>query len=68
MEPLRGLLNLPEELEIVALVRSGYPQEIPSPRPRKPVSEAIHQEKFDRTRLRDIQMFVQTYGRGWGRL
>jgi len=68
MEPLRGLLNLPEELEIVALVRAGYPQEIPPPRPRRPVSEAIHQEKFDRTRLRDVQMFIRTYGRGWGRL
>lgn len=68
MAPLHDLLNLPEELEIVALVRVGYPQEIPPPRPRMSAGEAIHQEKFDRTRLRDVQMFIQTYGRGWGRL
>lgn len=68
MAPLHDLLNLPEEVEIVALVRVGYPQEIPPPRPRRAAREAIHWESFDRVRLRDVQMFIQTYGRGWGKL
>jgi len=68
MAPLHDLLNLPEELEIVALVRVGYPQEIPPPRPRRSAGEAMHWEKFDGTRLRNVETFIQTYGRGWGRL
>lgn len=64
MEPI----NLPEQLEIVALVRVGYPQEIPPPRPRRSAGEAMHRERFDRTRLRNVETFIQTYGRGWGRL
>jgi nitroreductase len=68
MAPLRQLLDLPEGLEIVALVRGGYPQEAPSPRPRRSVEEAVHYERFSRARLRDVKQFIESYGKGWGRL
>ena len=68
MEPLRKLLDLPDELEIVALVRVGYPQEVPTPKPRRPVEEAMHLDRYDRARLRDVRGFIQSYGKGWGRL
>jgi len=68
MAPLRQLLDLPEELEIVALVRGGYPQEAPSPKPRRPVEEAAHYERFSRARLRDVKQFIESYGKGGGSL
>jgi nitroreductase len=68
MEPLRKLLDLPDELEIVALVRAGYPQDAPAPKPRRPVEEAMHLDRYDRARLRDVKSFIESYGKGWGRL
>lgn len=68
MEPLRKLLDLPHELEIVALVRVGYPQETPAGKPRRPVEKAVHYEQFDRARLRNVKSFIDSYGKGWGRL
>ncbi len=68
MEPLRKLLDLPDELEIVALVRAGYPQDAPAAKPRRPVEEAMHLDRYDRARLRDVKSFIESYGKGWGRL
>lgn len=68
MPSLQKLLDLPEGVEIIALVRVGYPLEIPSPRQRRPIEETVHYEKFSRQRLRDVQQFIQSYGKGWGRL
>jgi nitroreductase len=68
MEPLRKLLDIPEALEIVALVRAGYPQEVPAPKPRRPVEETIHFDRYDRARLRDVKQAIESYGKGWGRL
>lgn len=68
MEPLRNLLDLPDGLEIVALVRAGYPQETPAPKPRRPVEEVMHLDRYDRAKLRDVKRFIEVYGRGWGRL
>jgi len=68
MAALRDLLDLPVELEIVALVRLGYPQETPAPKARRPVEETVHYEKFNRARLRDVKQFIESHGKGWGRL
>jgi nitroreductase len=68
MSRLHELVNLPGTLEIVALIRLGYPQEVPPPKARRPFEEAIHFEKYDRTRQRDVKRFIETYGKGWGRL
>ena len=68
MAPLQNLLGLPDGLEIVALIRLGYPQETPSPRSRRAVDEIAHYEKCDRAKLRDAKQFIERSGKGWGRL
>lgn len=68
MSPLRKVLDLPEALEIVALVRVGYPEDTLSARPRRPIEEAMHLDRYDRARLRDVKSFIESYGKGWGRL
>lgn len=69
MAPTGALLDLPEELQIVALVRLGYPQDIPTRRPRRPVEEPMQHEKPDRAKPRNVRLFIETsYGKGWGRL
>ena len=68
MLPLAKLLDLPEGLEIIALVRVGYPQEIPLSKPRRSVEETVHQEKFQRDKLRDVRQFIEARGKSWGKL
>jgi len=68
MEPLRKLLDIPDAVEIVALVRAGYPQEVPAPKPRRAVEDAMHFDRYDRARLRDVKQAIESYGKGWGRL
>jgi len=68
MALLQKLLDLPEGLEIVALIRLGYPQETPSPRSRRAIEEIVHYEKCDRAKLRDARQFIESSGKGWGRL
>ncbi len=40
-DELRQALDIPPELEPVAMTPLGYPDEEPSPRPRKPLSEIV---------------------------
>lgn len=68
MAPLQKLLDLPDGLEIVAMIRLGYPQETPSPRPRRTVEGVAHYEKCERAKLRDAKPFIESSGKGWGRL
>ena len=68
MAPLQELLGLPEGLEIVALIRLGYPQETPASKSRRSVEEVAHYEKFNKTKLRDARQFIESRGKGWGRL
>lgn len=68
MAPLQRLLALPEGLEIVALIRVGYPQDKPPVKSRRPVEETVHYEKFNRAKLRDAKQFIESRGKGWGRL
>lgn len=68
MARLGELLDLPEGLEIIAMVRLGYPQEAGRPKSRRSFEEATHIDKFDRARLRDVKKSIESYGKGWGRL
>ncbi|MEW6685544.1 MAG: nitroreductase family protein [Candidatus Edwardsbacteria bacterium] len=43
---VKQLLNVPEDVRVVALTPLGYPAVIPEPRPRKPLSEIVSYEKF----------------------
>jgi len=41
---VRKVLNIPEDVEPQALIEVGYPDEKPSPPPRKPIEEVLHWE------------------------
>jgi len=45
-EEARGLLGVPEELEVIVQTPLGYPDEEPSPRGRKPLAEIVSWERF----------------------
>ena len=44
--PLRKLLNLPLDVEPIALTPLGYPADQPAPKRRKPVSELVRYERW----------------------
>ncbi len=43
---VRGVLNIPEDIEPQALLAVGYPAEKPRPPPRKPLREIVYLEKW----------------------
>ena len=43
---VREILNIPDSVRVVELLTLGYPDENPSPRPRKDLSEIIYYEKW----------------------
>jgi nitroreductase len=43
---IKRILNIPEHIDVVAVTPLGYPDETPSSKTRKNVSEIIHNEKF----------------------
>jgi nitroreductase len=43
---IRELLGIPENVEILAMSPIGYPDESPKARPRMPVEEVIHFNKW----------------------
>jgi nitroreductase len=45
-ETIKKVLGIPEHVKVVAATPLGYPDEIPSKKLRKPLSEIIHYEKF----------------------
>jgi len=42
----RKLLNTPLNVRPVAIIPVGYPAEKPKPRPRRPLTDIVHYEKF----------------------
>jgi nitroreductase len=44
----RKLLVTPQNARPVAIIPVGYPAEKPKPRPRRPLAEIVHREKFGR--------------------
>ena len=47
-EAIRMILNAPEDWEPVLIISLGYPDEIPKPPPRKPLSELVYLNFFGR--------------------
>jgi len=45
-EPVKKALGIPEHIRVIAVTPLGYPDETPSPKPRKTLSEIIHYDKF----------------------
>jgi nitroreductase len=44
----KKLLSTPVNVRPVAIIPVGYPAEKPKPRPRRPLTEIVHHEKFGR--------------------
>jgi len=45
-ERVKGILGIPEEVRVVALLPIGYPEHQPEARPRKPFDEVVAFEKW----------------------
>ena len=45
-DEIRKVINAPSHMRPVALIPVGYPNESPDPRPRRPISEVMHEETF----------------------
>jgi nitroreductase len=45
-DKVKDVLGIPEEVRVVAITPLGYPDESPSPRPRKELDEIISYDKF----------------------
>jgi len=45
-EEVKKVINAPPHIRPVALIPVGYPNEAPNARPRRPLSEIMHKEKF----------------------
>ncbi len=45
-ERVRKILGIPESVRVVVLLALGYPKHPANPRPRKPLDEIVHYEKW----------------------
>jgi nitroreductase len=45
-ERVRRILGIPESVRVVVLLALGYPKHPTNPRPRKPLNEIVHLEKW----------------------
>lgn len=45
-DAVKEVLNIPEDMRVVAITPLGYPDESPEPRPRKPIEEIVSYDKF----------------------
>lgn len=45
-EKVKHILEIPDDVRVIAMTPIGYPDEEPSPRPRKSLNEVISFEKF----------------------
>jgi nitroreductase len=45
-EEVKRSLNIPEEAKVVALLPMGFPDERPGPKPKKPLSEIVHYNRW----------------------
>lgn len=58
-QSLKALLNIPEILEIHAVVPIGYPAYDPPPPYRRELKEMTHFEKYDRTKFRSGEDIIK---------
>ncbi|MBT3182485.1 MAG: nitroreductase [Deltaproteobacteria bacterium] len=47
-DDIRPVLNVPQHCYVVAIITIGYPDEAPSAKPRKPLSDIASRNSFDR--------------------
>ena len=45
-EEIKGALGIPPDLVLVGALALGYPDETPNTRPRKPLEEIIHHNRY----------------------
>ncbi len=45
-EDIRRILDIPENVDPIAIIPLGYPDEIPEPKELRPLEEIIHYERF----------------------
>ncbi|MEM2239102.1 MAG: nitroreductase family protein [Candidatus Bathyarchaeia archaeon] len=45
-EAVKKVLNIPPELKVVCVIPVGVPDEEPPPRPRKPIEEIFHLDRY----------------------
>ena len=50
---LKRILDIPEIMEVHTLVAIGYPDYQPRPAYRRPLSDIVHYDKYDRSKYRD---------------
>lgn len=43
---IKSILSIPEKMKVICLLPIGVPDETPSPKPRKPLTEITSQEKY----------------------
>ena len=43
---IKKALNIPDNIRVLAVTPVGYPAESPASKPRKPLSQLVHREKF----------------------
>ncbi|MEM3615698.1 MAG: nitroreductase family protein [Candidatus Methanomethylicia archaeon] len=43
---VKRILDIPEKFKVICLLPIGYPDETPPPKPRKPLTEIVSQEKY----------------------
>lgn len=61
-DEIKRILDIPNALEVHTMVALGYPAYIPKYAERRPLTEIVHYDKYDRGKLRsaeDIQDFVR---------
>lgn len=46
-EKVKEILGIPEDVRVVSITPLGYPDETPSPRPRKPLEEIVCYDKYN---------------------
>jgi len=44
---VRDILNIPDQVKVVALLPIGYPDESPDARPRKPLEEIVYWSSWE---------------------
>jgi hypothetical protein len=60
---LKVLLEIPIELEIYDMMALGYPASEPRPRFVRSKEDLVHQETYDKSRIRkdsDLDQFIQS--------
>lgn len=67
---IRKAFDIPEHFVMPTMLLLGYPRHAPMPRPRRPLKEMIHHERFDPARVRSdselIDFFYEFGVRGRG--